>query len=213
MKSLRALSMILLLSILYMSASAQQRERVAKNPSADNRSASEAPCARVYLGLSTGLNNNNGLLGFNVDVSIVPQFSVGAGVGLSTWGWKYFGEGRFYFSNKCNRGWALGAGITYNAGRKDVRMRFQTILGGKGTATVDFKPQPNAMFSAYRFINLGARKVNRLHFQLGYSIPLGSSEYVVKKGNVMSNDGIGMIRTFPPGGLILGFGLSFTMDH
>lgn len=61
-------------------------------------------CPKVYLGLSTGINNQTGLIGLNLDVPVTEYLSLGSGVGISSWGYKTYFEGRFYFKNDCNRG-------------------------------------------------------------------------------------------------------------
>src|SRR5690606_12762589 len=63
-------------------------------------------CPRVYIGFSTGINNPVGLIGPQVDLAIAPSVSISSGFGLSSWGYKTYLEGRYYFK-PCNRGWAL----------------------------------------------------------------------------------------------------------
>ena len=53
-------------------------------------------CPKFYLGFSSGLENPVGLLGVNVDFPI-SNFSIGGGLGLSSWGLKLATEGRYYF--------------------------------------------------------------------------------------------------------------------
>lgn len=61
-------------------------------------------CPKFYLGISSGINNHSGFLGVNFDVPVTTQFSLGTGVGLSSWGYKAYGEGRFTLKNATGDG-------------------------------------------------------------------------------------------------------------
>jgi hypothetical protein len=164
-------------------------------------------CPKVYIGFSTGINNTVGLIGPQVDFAITPAVSIGTGFGLSSWGYKTFIEGRYYFK-PCNRGWAVAGGFTYNTGGGDIPLTLETIYGDRGVI-VDLKPQPNFMFSGYHFFNLGRSGRNRFHLQAGYSIPLKTPEFTVTSGEVLTKKGHDVVIAIAPGGLILGLGFSF----
>ena len=163
-------------------------------------------CAKFYIGLSTGINNQSGFLGVNFDIPVTTQFSLGTGAGLSSWGYKTYGEGRFYFK-ECNRGWALGAGATYNTGFKDFAFDMPTTIGTT-EVLLDLEPSANVMFSAYHFFNLG-RGGHRFYLQLGWSQPLNNTPYTIKSGHTLTADGETAMNWVAPGGLIFAFGFSF----
>ncbi|MEZ5018289.1 MAG: hypothetical protein R2800_14615 [Flavipsychrobacter sp.] len=166
-------------------------------------------CPKVYLGLSTGLNNTNGLLGINLDVPISPSFSLGAGGGLSTWGWKAFFEGRYYFGQECNRGWAIGTGLTYNTGLSGSLEVDQDPEGlGIPPARVTIEPVPAAFLSMYRFFNIGQRG-NRFYLQLGWSQRFNDKPYSSSPFQPLTSDGETVMRILSPGGVIFGVGFSF----
>lgn len=163
-------------------------------------------CPKFYLGISSGLNNHSGILGVNFDVPVTTQFSLGTGVGISSWGYKAYGEGRFYFK-ECNRGWALGAAFTYNTGLQNFVLEMPTTIGNVDV-DMDLEPSPNVAVSAYHFFNLG-RGGHRFYLQLGWSQSIVSNPYTITSGHTLTSDGETVMNLLSPGGLIFGFGFSF----
>ncbi len=180
---------------------------VAKNPYGKRNDQS---CAKFYLGLSTGINNHSGILGVNFDVPVTGHFSLGTGLGLSSWGYKSYGEGRFYFKD-CNRGWALGAGITYATGAEDFIVEMPTTIGTTDVS-MNLEPVTNVAVSAYHFFGLG-RGSHRFYLQMGWSQRLNDTPYVVTSGHTLDSDGKAAMDLVTPGGLILGFGFSFGLGR
>jgi len=175
----------------------------AKNPYGKRNDQS---CAKFYVGLSTGINNHSGFLGVNFDVPVTGHFSLGTGLGLSSWGYKSYGEGRFYFK-ECNRGWALGAGVTYNTGFDDFIVEMPTTIGTTDVS-MNLEPTANVAVSAYHFFNLG-RGNHRFYLQLGWSQRMNDTPYVITSGHTLNADGKTAMNFVTPGGLIFGFGFSF----
>lgn len=167
-------------------------------------------CPKFYIGISTGLDNPSGLLGVNFDVPVTGSFSLGTGVGLSSWGFKTYGEGRFYFK-ECNRGWALGAGITYNTGFDNFVSSMPTTIGTTDV-TMNLEPVATAIVSGYHFFNLG-RSGHRFHLQLGWSQRLTETPYEVTSNHTLDADGKTVMNILSPGGLIFGFGFTFGLGR
>ncbi|MBN9485023.1 MAG: hypothetical protein BGO70_05120 [Bacteroidetes bacterium 43-93] len=164
-------------------------------------------CPKLYIGISTGIENPSGLIGFNVDVPVTQNFSLGAGVGLSSWGYKAYGEGRFYFG-ECNRGWALGTGVTYNTGLTNFTTTLPTTAGDQDVA-LDLNPRTNVFLAGYRFWNLG-HNGHRIYLALGYSIRLDEDNYSIRNPYVqLTSDGQQAMKILAPGGFMLGFGFSW----
>lgn len=163
-------------------------------------------CPKFYLGISSGINNHSGVIGINFDVPVTTQFSLGTGVGISSWGYKAYGEGRFYFK-ECNRGWALGAAFTYNTGLQNFVLEMPTTIGDVDV-DMDLEPSPNVAVSAYHFFNLG-RGGHRFYLQLGWSQSIVSDPYTITSGHTLTSDGVTVMNLLSPGGLIFGFGFSF----
>ncbi len=97
--------LILLLCILSGAFYVQAQNAV---PKKKNVAIKDLKCPKAYFGMSTGMNNPNGILGFNVDIPY-KQVSVGGGVGVSTWGNKIYAEARYYL-RPCQQGLAFGGG-------------------------------------------------------------------------------------------------------
>jgi hypothetical protein len=164
----------------------------------------------VYIGTSTGINNQSGILGVNLDVSILDHLSVGVGGGLSSWGNKLYAEARYYF-NPANRGLAFGAGVTNNSGIIGFRGQVKTEDNpNEHEVPMDLKPQTNGFVSAYYFFNLGKR-YNRLFLQAGWSVPFAPAGYTVKTQEVLTDEYDKAVKMASPGGLILGVGFSFAI--
>ncbi len=168
----------------------------------------EGLCPSLYIGFSTGMNNAVGIFGPQIDIAFNTSFSAGTGFGISSWGYKFFAEGRFYFDD-CNRGWALGAGLTYSTGIRDFVLQNAETRGGTMDVPLDLHPQTNIMLSAYRFFNLGRRGRNRWHLQLGGSIPTSGKKFTQLQGPELTGGPVQMLNSISPGGLVIGLGLSF----
>ncbi len=165
-------------------------------------------CPKFYIGLGTGLNNPAGLLGVNLDVPITSSFSLGAGGGLSSWGWKAYFEGRYYFG-ECNRGWAIGVGGTYNTGLSDALEVDQDPNNiGIPSALVTLEPVPAVFLSGYRFFDVGKRG-NRFYIQVGWSQRFDDKPYSSSPFRPLTTDGETVMRILSPGGVIVGLGFSF----
>lgn len=179
-------------------------------------------CPKVYFGISGGVNNPGGVIAFAADVPIRQQFSLGAGIGFSSWGHKFYGEARAYLS-PCHRGWALGVGLSHNTGVKSYIVYtnrgnskpFSFNLGGTSSnnpQAVDLflRPVTNVFFSAYKFWRLGHHG-NRFYIQTGYSLRLTNNYYSYNNPQHAQLDQPAKdeLRSFVPGGIIGAIGFSF----
>ncbi len=54
------------------------------------------PLPKVYIGLSTGLNNVIGIIGPELKLVASPKLLFGAGVGIGSWGYKYSGHVEYH---------------------------------------------------------------------------------------------------------------------
>ncbi len=163
-------------------------------------------CPKLYTGFSIGLENPNGLIGFNFDVPVTQRFSLGTGAGLSSWGLKAFGEGRVYFKD-CNRGPAIGLGATYNTGLSSFDFTLATTTGERNVSMV-LEPSTNAFLSLYYFWNLG-RRGHRIHTNIGYSYRFTDPVYTITDGSQLTSDADAAMKLAAPGGFMIGFGMSF----
>src|SRR5215475_9756237 len=83
-------------------SNAQQTKQNPKDTSNKKHRHILTQCPKWYIGLSTGFNNESGVLGINFDVPVAKQVSVGAGAGVGTWAGKFYTEGRYYLGH-CSR--------------------------------------------------------------------------------------------------------------
>lgn len=192
-------SLVFLLAILSCKSFAQRQTRYHYNNGDE--------CPKLYLGLNVGLENPNGILGFSMDAPIIPHLSGRAGIGISSWGYKYYAEAVGYLG-KCHRKWAAGLGVSHNTGLSNFKTTMPTSIGDQDI-TLDLLAQTNAFINFYHYWTLGKRK-NRFYLQLGYSIPLSTGKYYELKSNVtLTQDGQDAMKILRPGGLSIGVGFYF----
>lgn len=165
-------------------------------------------CPKFYLGLSSGLNNPAGLVGLNIDVPVTSNVSLGTGGGISSWGYKFYGEGRYYF-RECNRGWALGAAFVYNTGLPSLNLELGTNIGTQ-TVLVDLEPVPAVTLSGYHFFNMG-RAGHRFYLQFGWSQRFVDKAYTIQSGVTLNTEGEQAMQILTPGGVVFGVGFSFAL--
>jgi hypothetical protein len=204
-KVILALSIVLIsLNVMAQSTDGSERKPFKK----EKRKVVPGKCPSFFIALSTGWNNNTGLLGVNVEVPVSRHFSVDGGVGLSTWGEKFYG-GAKYFLKPCHFGWAFGSGITYSTGLKNFQENMETIDGATEPVELDLNPQVNLMFAAYRYWALGRNK-SRLYIELGYTVPLnGSDRYTQTAGTPINDVSAETLKLLSPSGIIVAIGFSF----
>lgn len=189
---------VLSLSLLLLAATADAQNR-------GSRGRKSETCPKLYIGISTGIENPSGLMGFNMDVP-VKNLSLGAGTGFSSWGYKSYFEARYYFK-PCNRGWAVGTGVTYNTRSQNYTINLPTTLGDQDVSMI-LNHKTNVYIAGYRFWNLG-KGGGRFYLGLGYSFRLDENNYSITSGHVLTNDGKTVMRILAPGGLMIAAGLSF----
>lgn len=162
-----------------------------------------------YLGLSTGLNNQNGLLGLNFEIPLANQLSISTGLGFGTWGLKYYGQTFLYFNKNKHRGGAISFGITRAQGPKGLTVNVSTTSGSKDVA-ISGTGATNGFISFYNFFNMGKQK-SKFYFQLGYSARLNHPSYTLSPSNhygyvSLSETGQKFVNALAPGGFIVGLG-------
>ena len=167
-------------------------------------------CPGAYLGVSTGINNNTGLIGIDIDVPVDKFVSIDGGAGIGSWGYK-LALGAKYYLQPCQRGWAFGGGLTYSTGLGNYQQDMETINGTE-TVSLNLHPQTNLFLAAYRYWSLGKR-YNRFFLELGYSVSLtGGDKYDEVIGDPLSDNSKTTMRLISPGGIIIGAGFSFGLN-
>jgi len=165
-------------------------------------------CPRLYLDLGTGINANTSLLGGGVDYHITQDISLNGGIGLlSTWGTKFYFGGKGYLK-PCHKGWAFGAGVTYNTGASSFTTKVET-LQGQELVELELLPQVNVYAAAYKYWGLGRGRKSRFYLMMGISKAVTQKKFNQISGSPITATSASVIRFIAPGGIILGLGFSF----
>lgn len=205
---------IVLLGIILFSfnASGQGLFQGKRNKHNDNNPATTEKPVKIkrYMGLSGGINNSAGMLGFEYERCLAPQYSISGGVGASTWGVKFYVEGRYY--RRASRlGWAFGAGFTMASGVNNLAMSGGKTQGNT-FSEVKLYPQYNFFPSATYFWRIG-RHSSRGFLRLGYSVRVSDVHYLVTFGDPLTESRKQTLNMLAPSGLMIGLGCCFANRH
>ncbi len=186
------------MSMVVLYASAKRKDEYRERP---------ADCPVAYITTSTGFNNNTGGLGISVDVPMNEKFSAEGGIGVGSWGGKFFG-GIKYRTKPCQRGWAFGLGLAYCTGLGQSNDSLLTVNGIK--ENVEYKDNPLFAMSlmAYKYFNIG-KKYNRFYLQSGVSFPLGGEKITQISGSPIDKQIVNNIGSRLQSAPILAVGVSF----
>jgi hypothetical protein len=159
-----------------------------------------------FINAGTGIDNNCGLIGSGLEFAVNPHFSLGAGGGLSGWGYKAFSEVKYYPGDDF-AGSAIGLGVTHSGGKHNFETELETVSGTTEKVTMDLLPQTNIALQGYKYWKMGY--YNRFYISIGYSMPMVKDKYRVVSGEALSPVSNAVMQITSPGGIILGFGFSF----
>jgi hypothetical protein len=175
-------------------------------------------CKKTYLGLQTGINNNNGIIGLSIEQAVAKKWTLNTGVGIGSWGYKFFAEGRYYFHANCYRNTAIGLAFTNSTGFKGLKPSGLETNYGKVDVLIDGAFISNASFSFYKFWSIGKKRSNKFYLSAGYSLRLTEINYQIANetknkysGIQLSENSNNAIRAITPGGIILGLGFYFRL--
>ncbi len=177
-----------------MYAQTQEQERI------------QPPPSKVYLGISTGINNFNGMFGANAEFNLAPKASLIAGVGIGGWGSKLSGGFRGY--KHFPKGFVYSASFSTHSGIQGYEMDLETTSGTQ-TVEMDLHRFNTLNFTLGGAWPLGKSNI-RFHFEGGYSLPITVDAYdIVTPGVTLSEDSEAILEMMSPGGIILSLGISF----
>jgi hypothetical protein len=159
-----------------------------------------------YLGLSTGINNFNGMLGINGEIKIIRNLTIAGGAGIGGWGYKFAGAVRYYLHYP--KGFCFGLGYSTATGMQGFEAELETTRpGGSQMVELNLNRANNLNLTASYQWRLGKRF--RLGLDLGYAFPLQDKAWeLVSDDIVLSDTSEQVMDILTPGGLILGFGFS-----
>ncbi|MCW3122500.1 MAG: hypothetical protein JWQ38_1992 [Flavipsychrobacter sp.] len=205
MKKTLLFAAILLMGICSETYAQDNSNENSTDKKTDNK---KSVCSKAYIGVSMGIDNPGGLIGLDIDVPVLTNLSLSAGYGPGSWGSKVYLGARYYLK-PCHRGWAFGAGVSRSSGLKNYQMNMETIYG-KEDVVLDFNPQTNLFLGVYHFWTLG-KHANRVFVEAGYSLPFSTYSYTERYGDPLSRTSESVIKIISPGGLMVGFGFSFSV--
>ena len=165
---------------------------------------------RVFIGFSTGIDNMIGLLGPQIDFFVVEKLSLGAGVSISSWGYKYAFNAQFF--PKQFYKYYFKAGYSRNSGLDGFETELELENGQTEKVKMDLKPVSNVLLTAGHGWKLGKR--NRIYLELGYAIPINADKYYVLYDPAidLSKNSESVLKILRPGGLVIAAGFNFAID-
>jgi hypothetical protein len=163
---------------------------------------------KAFLGLSTGLDNMVGLLGAQIDFVATEKLTLGGGLGISSWGYKYAVNLKFYPDGLYK--YYFKVGYSQNSGLEEFETELELESGATEPVIMDLKPVGNLFFTAGWAWKMGKR--NRFFLEGGYAFPLNTDDYYqLYDDNVrLSEMSEQVLRIMRPGGLVvcLGFNIA-----
>jgi hypothetical protein len=163
---------------------------------------------KVFVNLSTGINNPTGPLGVGIDAAIAKNIMIGAGIGTSTWGTKISAKGVFFLKENFHGG-AFAISINHSSGFTYSKMTYEPknsnttyLLDTEGSRVTSV----NLMYANYR--NIG--KKSKFYFQTGFAAKLNTPTVTIYYAGTANtfNDKLytQSLKLFAPGGLIANIG-------
>jgi hypothetical protein len=163
---------------------------------------------KIYLGLTTGINNPYGLFGLNTELA-TKNVGISIGYGLSTWGNKLGVELKYYMMNY-KKGPDFRLVYTFNSGSNNFKIDTRDASGNTtGTAVLNLLPISSIGTIIGYDWGLGKRKNNKFHLGVGYSFALTKNIYNQISGNQLSSSEDFSMRLISPGGFTIALGFDF----
>ena len=157
----------------------------------------------TYLGLSSGINNFNGLLGGFMEYHPMNKLTFLGGLGLGFWGYKASAGLRMYKNYPV--GFYYTGSFSYHSGFDDIELEMETLNGNTETVIMNWKPAYTLNLTLGYQFGLSNNKY-RLFIEGGYAIALQTKPYEVTNGVQLSEGSKAAMDIFTPGGLIISIG-------
>jgi len=179
------------------------------NPYNTYQSSKDYNPTKAYIGFSTGINNMVGFLGVSLDAVINENVTIGGGVGLSTWGYKW--ELNLQYYPKGWRGFYMKGGYSQNSGLEDFEPEMELYGGSTEYVMMDLEPVGNAILAAGYAWKIG--KYGKFYLEGGYAVPLVTGDYYTLHDESirLSSTSEDVLRILRPGGIILALGVNIAL--
>jgi hypothetical protein len=149
-----------------------------------------------------------GLLGAQIDFVATEKLTLGGGLGISSWGYKYAVNLKFYPEGLYK--YYFKVGYSQNSGLEEFETELELESGATEPVMMDLKPVGNLFVTAGWAWKMGKR--NRFFLEGGYAFPLNTDDYYqLYDDNVrLSEMSEQVLRIMRPGGLVvcLGFNIA-----
>lgn len=193
--------MMIFAGLLLASASAQEKFNPFIKP--------EMITPQAFIGFSSGIDNIVGILGTQLDIVLFRKLTLGGGVGLSSWGYKYavdlqfFPKGLYKFFVK--------TGYSKNSGIENFQTDLELETGETESVIMDLKPVGNIFLSGGYAFKVGKR--NRFYIETGYAFPLVTDDYyeLYDDSQHLSENSKNVMQILRPGGLVIAVGMNFAI--
>jgi hypothetical protein len=180
-----------------------------KNPYNVYQSSEVFNPTKAYVGFSTGINNMVGILGISLDAVINENVTIGGGIGLSTWGYKW--ELNLQYYPKGWRGFYMKGGYSQNTGLKDFEPEMELYGGSTEYVMMDLEPVGNLILAAGYAWKVG--KYSKFYLEGGYAVPLTTEDYYNLHDETirLSSTSEQVLQLMRPGGIILALGVNIAL--
>lgn len=173
----------------------------------ETSSAMDNPFPKFNLGISTGINNFNGLLGFNAEYNLIDKVSFMGGAGIGSWGTKLSGGARFY--KHYPKGFIYTVSFSSCSGIDNVPIELETSSGNTEEVEIKMNRANTLNFTIGGIWTVG-KGTTRFHFEGGYGLPLEAQPWeIITTGIQLSETGEAVMNMMSPGGLIITLGITF----
>jgi hypothetical protein len=181
-----------------------------KNPYNVYQSSEAFNPTKAYVGFSTGINNMAGLLGVSLDAVVNENLTLGGGIGLSTWGYKFQVNLQYY--PKGWYGFYMKGGYSYNSGLERFEPEMELSNGRMEYVMMDLEPVGNVFIAAGHAWKVGKGN-NKFYLERGYAVPMVTVDYytIYDETTILSSTSEDVLRIMRPGGLVIAAGFCLAL--
>lgn len=162
--------------------------------------------SNVYLGITSGLNNDGGMLGLGGKVRIRNTFFLRGAAGIGGWGTKFTIGAKY--ERKYTKCWGYSLSYSRSSGLKDFATELETVTASgppvKKEVKLDLLPASTINLAAS--YNWYFRRNKLFYLEFGYALPLEIDPYKIRDGSELTAESKISMRLVQPGGMLFGLG-------
>jgi len=198
---MKKIILTLLLAVMISTMVAQEKFNPFLSP--------EMVTPQAFIGFSSGIDNMIGILGPQLDIVLFRKLTLGGGIGLSSWGYKYAVNMQFYPKGLYK--YFIKSGYSYNTGIENFETDLELETGQTESVRMDLKPIGNIFISGGYAFKIGKR--NRFYVETGYAFPLITENYyeLYDDSQHLSKTSEQVMQMLRPGGLVIAVGMNFAI--